>query len=77
MEPWAAAENFQASVAVPPAPVRVPSPRPLAPSVTSVANDNDDNEMLYVKINYILQIMSWYISRFPTFNFSLLNFSRN
>ena len=37
------------SVAVPPAPVRVPSQRPLAPSdasVTSVANDKDDNEMI-------------------------------
>ena len=37
------------SVAVPPAPVRVPSQRPLAPSVasvTSVANDMGDNEMI-------------------------------
>ena len=37
-----------ASVAVPPPPVRVPNQRPLAPSitsVTSVANDKDDNEM--------------------------------
>ena len=37
------------SVAVPPAPVRVPSQRPLAPSfasVTSVANDKGDNEMI-------------------------------
>ena len=34
---------------VPPALVRFPSQRPLAPSVasvTSVANDNDDNEMI-------------------------------
>ena len=34
---------------MPPAPVRVPSQRPLAPSVasvTSVANDKDDNEMI-------------------------------
>ena len=41
-------KNF-VSVAVPPAPVRVPSQRPLAPSdasVTSVANDKDDNEMI-------------------------------
>ena len=30
----------------PPAPVRVPSQRLLAPSVTSVANDMDDNEMI-------------------------------
>ena len=34
------------SVAVPPATVRVPSQRPLAPSVTSVANDKGDNEMI-------------------------------
>ena len=50
MEPWAAAKKkLSVSVAVPPAPVRVPSQRPLAPSVasaTSVANDKDDNEMI-------------------------------
>ena len=37
------------TVAVPPAPVRVPSQRPLAPSVASVmsvANDKGDNEMI-------------------------------
>ena len=37
------------SAAVPPAPVRVPSQRPLAPSVPSVlsvANDKGDNEMI-------------------------------
>jgi hypothetical protein len=36
-------------VAVPPAPVQVPSQRPLAPSVmsvTSVANDKGNNEMI-------------------------------
>ena len=33
MEPWAAAKKLSISVAVPPAPVRVPSQRPLAPSV--------------------------------------------
>ena len=44
MEPWAAAKKL--SVAVPPAPVRDPSQRPLAPSVTSVANDKGDNEMI-------------------------------
>jgi hypothetical protein len=36
-------------VAVPPAPVRVPSQRPLAPnvaSVTTVANDKGDNEII-------------------------------
>ena len=47
MEPWAAAKNK--SVAVPPAPVRVTSQRPLAPSVasvTSVANYKGDNELM-------------------------------
>ena len=42
-------KKFQTSVAVPPAPVRVPSQSPLAPSVasvTSVANDKGDNEMI-------------------------------
>ena len=40
MEPWAAAKRkLSVSVAVPPAPVRVPSQRPLASSVASVAND--------------------------------------
>ena len=36
-------------MAVPPAPVRVPTQRPFAPSVTSgtsVANDKGDNEMI-------------------------------
>ena len=36
-------------MAVPPAPVRVPSQRPLGPSVTSVlsvVNDKGDNEMI-------------------------------
>ena len=42
-------KKLQASVAVPAAPVRVLSQRPLAPgvaSVTSVANDKGDNEMI-------------------------------
>ena len=42
-------KKLHASVTVPAAPVRVPSQRPLAPSVvsvTSVANDKDDNEMM-------------------------------
>ena len=41
-------KKLSVSVAVPPAPVRVSSQRPLAPiatSVTSVANDKGDNEM--------------------------------
>ena len=51
MEPWAAVakKKCSVSVAVPPAPVRVPSQRPLAPSVasvTSIADDKGDNEMI-------------------------------
>ena len=50
MEPWAAIKKkLSVSVVVPPAPVRVPSQRPLIPSVasvTSVANDKGDNEMI-------------------------------
>ena len=48
MERWGVRpKKFQTSVPVPPAPVRVPSQRLLAPSVVSimsVANDKDDNE---------------------------------
>ena len=47
LEPWAAAKK--PSVAMPPTPVRVPSQRPLAPSVASVksvANDKGGNEMI-------------------------------
>ena len=47
MEPWTAVKKV--SVAVPQATVRVPSQRPLAPSVvsvTSVADDKGDNEMI-------------------------------
>ena len=39
-------KKLSVSVSVPPAPVRIPSQRPLAPSfasVTSVANDKGDN----------------------------------
>ena len=42
-------KKLSVSVAVPPAPVRVTSQRPLAPSVvsvTSVPNDKDVNEMI-------------------------------
>ena len=42
-------KKLSVSVVVPPAPVRVPSQRPHAPSVasvTSVANDKVDNEMI-------------------------------
>ena len=42
-------KKLSVSMAVPPAPVRVPSQRPVAPSdvsVTSVANDKGDNEMI-------------------------------
>ena len=40
---------LHANIAVPAAPVRVPSQSPIAPSVasvTSVANDKGDNEMI-------------------------------
>ena len=56
MEPWAEAKNLSVSVAVPPAPVRVPSQRPLPPSVASVtsgANDKGDNEMILGVVNNI------------------------
>ena len=50
MEPWGLQpKKVQTSVAVPPAPVRVPSQRPLAPSVTpitSIVNDKGDSEMI-------------------------------
>ena len=46
MGEWAAAQKLEANVVVPPAPVRVPSQRPLAPSVTSVAKDKGDNELI-------------------------------
>ena len=42
-------KSYKASFAEPPVPVRVPSQRPLAPSVTlvtSVANDKSDDEMI-------------------------------
>ena len=55
MEPWAAAKKkLLVSVAVPPAPVRVPGQRPLAACVTSVtsdANDNVNNEMIPGAVN--------------------------
>ena len=41
-----AKKKLLVSMAVPPTPVQVPSQRPLAPSVTSVANDKSDNEMI-------------------------------
>ena len=43
--------KFYDSVAVLPAPVRVPSQKPLAPSITSVANDKGDNEMIPVVVH--------------------------
>ena len=39
-------KKLYANVAVPPIPVLVPSQWPLAPSVTSVATDKGDNEMI-------------------------------
>ena len=48
LEPWELRpKKFQTNVAVSPAPVRVPSQSPLAPSVasvTSVTNDKGDND---------------------------------
>ena len=50
-------KKLSVSVAVPPAPVRVPSQRSLAPSVasvtsvTSIANDKGDNEMIPGAVN--------------------------
>ena len=38
--------NLVVTVAVPPAPVWVPSQRPFAPSVALVANDKGDNGMI-------------------------------
>ena len=49
MEPLGAAKEALISVTVPPAPVRVLSQRPLAPSaasVTSDANDKGDNDII-------------------------------
>ena len=59
MESWAAAKKI-VSAAMPPAPVRVPSQRPLAPrvaSVTSVANDIC--ALLYVM--YVRNLVIFYI----------------
>ena len=44
-------KKLSVSVAVPPAPVRVPGQRPLAPSVASIANDKGDNEMILGAVN--------------------------
>ena len=49
MELWAVAKKPYCCLRVPPAPVQVPSQRLLAPSVASVtlvANDKGDNEMV-------------------------------
>jgi hypothetical protein len=55
MEPWTAAKKkLLVSVAVPPAPVQVPSQRPLAPSValvTLVTNNKGDNEMILMAMH--------------------------
>ena len=56
MEPWGLQQKTFQTRAVPPAPVRVPSRRPLAPSVasvTSVANDKGGNEMILGPVPYI------------------------
>ena len=47
LEPWGQrTKKFQTSVAVPPAPVWVPSQRPLAPSVTSVTSVANDKVIM-------------------------------
>ena len=49
-------KSYKASLTVPPAPVRVPGQRPLAPSimsVMSVANDKGDNEINRSPGNYL------------------------
>ena len=47
MEQWAAAKRkLSVSVAVPPAPIRVPSQRPLAPSVASVMSVANDRVIM-------------------------------
>ena len=59
----AAKKKLLVGVAVPPAPVRVPSQMPLdlsVTSVTSIANDKGDNEMiprvLKLLVRWIIQI---------------------
>ena len=47
-------KKFLASVVVPPTPVRVPSQRPLAPSVKSVTNDKSDNEIIPGAVHNLL-----------------------
>jgi len=52
-------KSYKASVVVPPAPVWVPSQRPLAPSVmsvTSVASDKGDNKMILRAVHRSLGI---------------------
>ena len=51
MESWVAAKKkLSVSVAVPSAPVRVPSQRPLAPSVASVTSVANDKVFCYAGI---------------------------
>ena len=59
MEPWAASIKLSVSVTVPPAPVRLYSQRLLAPSVVSVtlvANDKGDNEIILGPVHRSLGI---------------------
>ena len=80
MEQWVAAnKNLLASRTVLPAPVRDPSQRPLAPSVasvTSVANDKGDNEMIldiYIYNYYVSPV--FYSCFFRIFGSKILKFS--
>ena len=61
MDPCAVAKENLVSVTVSPAPVRVPSQSPLAPSVasvTSVANDKGDIEMI---LGAVHRQSSWHL----------------
>ena len=58
-------KNLLVSVAMPPAPVRVPSQRPLASSVASVtlvANDKVDNEIRVrqMYVNVVMTVFTYY-----------------
>jgi hypothetical protein len=70
MEPWAAAKKkLSVRVAVPPAPVRFPGQRPLAPSVASVmsvTSDKDDNEMILGAVKEIIIAQFYlYVTKYP------------
>ena len=61
MEPWAGAKKLLVGVAVPPAPVQVPSQRPLALSVASVTSVaiKGDNEMIPGAVHVLFSMEPW------------------